>query len=150
MTKYYTNIKLFKVNVQITFGYSFFKHSSMTWFKATDFFEEKKKPISVCTMYPYILLFYSTIKTKVCSWPADNFWHVGLFLEYTTFQYTPPPKKKKKKKKKKVFGTNTWIDVHIGLLGYQVRHLITGCHLCVFLTLTSDNAKDLFQYEPGC
>ena len=31
-----------------------------------------------------------------------------------------------------------------------VWHLIIGCHLCVASTLTSDNAEDLFQYDPGC
>ena len=31
-----------------------------------------------------------------------------------------------------------------------VWHLITGCHLCVGLTPTSNNAKDLSQYDPGC
>ena len=34
--------------------------------------------------------------------------------------------------------------------GLQVWHLITGCHLCVGSTQTSDNAEDLSQYDPGC
>ena len=40
-------------------------------------------------------------------------------------------------------------EVLSGLVGQQVWHLITGCHLCVGSTPTSDNAEDLFQYDPG-
>ena len=32
--------------------------------------------------------------------------------------------------------------------GFQVWHLITGCHLCVGSTPTSGNAEDLPQYDP--
>ena len=37
-----------------------------------------------------------------------------------------------------------------GLVGNQVWHLITGCHLCVGSTLTIDISVDLFLYSPGC
>ena len=37
-----------------------------------------------------------------------------------------------------------------GHSGEQVWHLITGCHLCVGSTPTSDNAEDVSQYDPGC
>ena len=42
------------------------------------------------------------------------------------------------------------LKVLSGLVGKQVRHLISSSHLCVVLTLTSGNAEDLSQYEPGC
>ena len=41
-------------------------------------------------------------------------------------------------------------DVREALTLLSVWHLITGSHLCVCSTLTSDNAEDLSQYDPGC
>ena len=41
-------------------------------------------------------------------------------------------------------------DVPSGLVGKQVWHLITGCHVCVGLICTSDNTGDLSQYDPHC
>ena len=40
------------------------------------------------------------------------------------------------------------IQVLSGLVGKQICHLITGYHLCVGLTPTSDNAEELGQYDP--
>ena len=34
--------------------------------------------------------------------------------------------------------------------GQQVCHLITSSFLCLGLTLTSDYAENLSQYDPGC
>ena len=41
-------------------------------------------------------------------------------------------------------------EVICGLVLSKFSHLITGSHLCVGLTLTSDNAEGLSQNDPGC
>ena len=41
-------------------------------------------------------------------------------------------------------------EVHSDLVGQQVWHLITGCHLCVGSSSTTENAEDLSHYDPGC
>ena len=50
-----------------------------------------------------------------------------------------------------------WYGKHIqgfwqgksGLVGQQIWHLITGCHLCVGSAPRSGNAEDLSLYDPG-
>ena len=34
--------------------------------------------------------------------------------------------------------------------GYQVWHLIKGCHLCMDSTLPGGSGVGLTQYDPGC
>ena len=41
------------------------------------------------------------------------------------------------------------IKVLSDLVDLQVWHIITGSHFCVGSTVTSDNAENLFQYDPG-